>query len=64
MMLPFALLLGVSTNIVQLKYLLVKIDINDNAEYNESMSPEMNDITQKSTYRSLVGPAEKVSERK
>ena len=64
MMLPFALLLGVSTNIVQLKYLLVKIDVDVNTEHNESMSHEMNDLPQKSTYRSLVGPAEKVSGRK
>ena len=64
MMIPFALLLGVSTNIVQLKYLLVKIDIDVTTEHNESMSQEMNDIPQKSTYRSLVVPAEKARGRK
>ena len=56
MMLPLVLLLGVSTNIVQLKYLLVKIDINVNTVNNES-------VPQKSMFRSLVVPAEKASGR-
>ena len=55
-MLPLVLLLGVSTNIVQLKYLLVKIDINVNTVNNES-------VPQKSMFRSLVVPAEKASGR-
>ena len=63
MMLPFALLLGVSTNIVQLKYLLVKIDINVNTVHNESVSQEMHDIPQKTVFRSLVVPAPKASGR-
>ena len=62
-MLPLVLLLGVSTNIVQLKYLLVKIDINVNTVDNESVSQEITDVPQKPMFRSLVVPAEKASGR-